>query len=53
MARWIKAARLRWAARAGGPWPPPLRRPPAEPVDQARRKPDLPEHQDQADADHA
>ncbi|CAM5586897.1 hypothetical protein GCM10010345_57770 [Streptomyces canarius] len=63
---WIKAARLRRAARAGGPWPPPLpvsatapaaprrsARSTAKTVDQARGKPDLPEHQDQAGADHA
>ncbi|MGW9147578.1 hypothetical protein ACWGQ7_32180 [Streptomyces rochei] len=37
--------------RSGGP--PPLSAQHAKAVDQARRKPDLPEHQDQADADHA
>ncbi|ALC28717.1 hypothetical protein ABE83_17695 [Streptomyces sp. CFMR 7] len=63
---WIKAARLRRAARAGGQGPPPLlvsatapaaptrsARSPAKADDQTRKQPDHSEHQDQADAHQA
>lgn len=63
---WIKAARLRRSARAGGPWPPPLHvsatamaaprrsaRNNAKADSQTRKHPDQSEHQDQADVRQA